>query len=138
AYRKTYGLRSYVSRCTNNYGPYQLPEKFIPKIIIRASLARSIPIYGSGIQVENSNIAKQILTVMGKPHSLIEHVQDRPGHDRRYRLDTSKVRRLGWKPIIGFDEGLKETVSWYLQHASWWRQTIDEKILSPAPWKENW
>jgi len=171
AYHKTYGLRSYVSRCTNNYGPYQSPEKFIPKIIIRASLGRPIPIYGSGIQirdwihvrdhcaaldriihsgkhgeiynigssiqVENTNVAKQILTVMGKPHSLIEYVQDRPGHDRRYRLDTSKVRRLGWKPMIGFDEGLKETVSWYLQHTSWSR-VIDEKILSSAPWKENW
>jgi len=172
AYHKTYGLRSYISRCTNNYGPCQSPEKFIPKIIIRAILGRPIPIYGSGIQirdwihvrdhcsaldriihsgnhgevynvgsriqVENINVAKQILTLMGKPHSLIEHVQDRPGHDIRYRLDTSKIQRLGWKPIIGIDEGLKETASWYLQHASWWNWVVNEKTLGPAPWKENW
>ena len=172
AYYKTYGLRSYVSRCTNNYGPYQSPEKFIPKVIIRASLGRPIPIYGTGvqirdwihvrdhctaldriihsgkhgeiynigasIQVENTNITKQILTIMGKPHSLIEYVQDRPGHDIRYRLNASKVRSLGWKPMIDFDEGLKETVGWYLQHTSWWNRVIDETMLSPAPWKENW
>jgi dTDP-glucose 4,6-dehydratase len=172
AYHKTYGLRSYISRCTNNYGPCQSPEKFIPKIIIRAILGRPIPIYGSGmqirdwihvrdhcsaldriihsskhgeiynvgsrIQVENINVAKQILTLMGKPHSLIEHVQDRPGHDIRYRLDTSKIQRLGWRPMIGIDEGLNETASWYLQHASWWNWAVNEKTLSPTPWKENW
>ena len=172
AYHKTYGLRSHISRCTNNYGPYQSPEKFIPKIIISASLGRPIPIYGSGtqtrdwihvrdhcitldnimhsgkhgeiynigsgIQVENGDLVKQILAIMGKPCSLVKHVQDRPAHDKRYRLDTSKVQHLGWKPITAFNEGLKETVTWYLEHGSWWSRLIDDKILSPAPWKENW
>jgi dTDP-glucose 4,6-dehydratase len=173
AYHKTYGLPTFITRSTNNFGPYQFPEKFIPKTIIRASLNLSVPIYGSGHQVrdwiyvkdhcealdlvlrmgspgeiyniaggnqfENLQVVEAVLKFMGKPRSLIEHVEDRPGHDFRYSLDASKIaRELGWRPRHSFLDALKKTVEWYLQNESWWRPLIDEKVLSPAPWKERW
>jgi dTDP-glucose 4,6-dehydratase len=173
AYRRTYGLWAVVTRSTNNYGPYQFPEKFIPKTIIRAYQGLQLPVYGSGKQirdwihvqdhcealdlvlrkgrpgeiyniaggnqVENLEAAKRILTTMGKSESLITHVEDRPGHDLRYRLDPTKIEhQLGWKPKHSFEEGLANTVKWYLENESWWRPLIDDKILSPTPWKETW
>lgn len=173
AYHKTYGLEAVITRCTNNFGPYQFPEKMIPKAIIRAHRNLKIPIYGSGRQirdwihvldhchavelvmnkgrpgeiyniaganqVENIKAAEMILKILAKPLSLIEHVEDRPGHDFRYRLDSSKIRdELGWKPERSFDEGLKETVNWYLDNESWWAPITNEKILSPSPWTEKW
>lgn len=173
AYHKTYDLETVITRCTNNYGPYQFSEKLIPKTIIRAHRNLRIPIYGSGRQIrdwihvqdhcqalelvmtkgkageiyniaggnqiENMEVADTILKILNKPPSLIEHVEDRPGGDFRYRLNSSKLEdQLGWKPKRNFDEGLQETVKWYLDNESWWAPITDEKILSPAPWKENW
>ncbi len=173
AYHKTYGLRTFTTRSTNNFGPYQFPEKFMPKAIIKASLGLHVPVYGSGRQVrdwiyvldhcnaldlvlregkpgetyniaggnqlENMEVVERVLIILGKPKSLIDHVEDRPGHDFRYRLNASKIEReLGWKPRRGFEDALKETVKWYLENESWWRPLINEKILSPTPWKETW
>jgi dTDP-glucose 4,6-dehydratase len=173
AYHKTYGLEAVITRCTNNYGPYQFPEKLIPKTIIRAHRNLRIPVYGSGRQIrdwihvqdhcqaielvmnkgkageiyniaggnqiENIQATETILKILNKPPSLIEHVEDRPGHDFRYRLDSSKIQNeLGWKPKRSFDEGLRETVKWYLDNESWWAPITDAKILSRTPWKEKW
>lgn len=173
AYHKTYGLETAITRCTNNYGPYQFPEKLIPKTIIRARKNLKIPIYGSGRQIrdwihvqdhchavelvmnkgkageiyniaagnqiENLQVAQMILKILNKPPSLIEYSEDRPGHDFRYRLDPSKIRNeLGWTPRRSFEEGLRETVKWYLDNESWWTPITNEKILSPTPWKEQW
>jgi len=173
SYHKTYGLRTLITRCTNNFGPYQFPEKLIPKVIIRASKNLKVPIYGSGRQirdwihvsdhceavklvlskgtrgeiynigggnqVENIEIVKKILRLLSKPEALVHYAEDRPGHDFRYRLDTNKIEReLGWRPKRNFDEALKETVDWYKNNESWWQPLVNEKILSPTPWKENW
>jgi dTDP-glucose 4,6-dehydratase len=173
AYHKTYGLRAFITRCTNNFGPYQFPEKLIPKTVIRAHLGLKIPVDGSGWQVRdwihvrdhcealdlvlrkassgeiyniaggnqvaNVQVVEKILQIMGKPISLIEHVEDRPGHDFRYSLDASRItKNIGWKPKRSFDEALDETVKWYVENESWWRPLIDDKILSPTPWKESW
>lgn len=172
AYHRTYGLKTVITRCTNNFGPYQFPEKLIPKTIIRAQRNLKIPVYGSGRQIrdwihvldhcealelvmdkgrsgeiyniaggnqtENMEVAETILKILGKPLSLIEHVEDRPGHDFRYRLDSSKIQdELGWKPRRSFNEGLRETVKWYLDNESWWTPTADDKMLSPTPWKNS-
>jgi dTDP-glucose 4,6-dehydratase len=172
-YTRTYGLNASITRCTNNYGPYQFPEKLIPKTIIRASLGLKIPIYGSGknvrdwIHVEdhcravetvlkygqsgevynvssgeektNLEIVSTILDCLGREHSAMEFVQDRPGHDIRYSLDASKLQqRMGWKPKHDFERGIKETISWYLENEAWWKTLADEKVLSPAPWKLAW
>jgi dTDP-glucose 4,6-dehydratase len=92
-----------------------------------------------GNQVENLEVVKRILNIMGKGVSLISHGEDRPGHDLRYRLDASKIEHeLGWKPRHSFEDGLTDTVKWYLENESWWRPLIDDKILSPTPWKETW
>jgi dTDP-glucose 4,6-dehydratase len=171
AYVRTYGLNAVITRCTNNYGPYQFPEKLIPKTIIRAKSNMKIPIYGTGKNVrdwiyvkdhweainlvlkkgeieeiynissgkEKSNleVVNEILYIIGK-RDLIEFVEDRPGHDIRYSLDSSKIRRLGWKPKHGFEDWLKETVEWYLNNEWWWQPLIDEKVLHPTPWKLKW
>jgi dTDP-glucose 4,6-dehydratase len=171
AYVRTYGLDALITRCTNNYGPYQFPEKLISKAIIRAKMDKKIPIYGAGKNVrdwiyvkdhceaiklvlkggeigeiynissgeEKSNleVVNEILEIMRKK-DLIEFVEDRPGHDIRYSLDSSKIRRLGWKPKHGFKEGIKETVEWYLKNEWWWKPLADEKVLHPTPWKLRW
>ncbi len=173
AYARTYGLETMITRCTNNYGPYQFPEKLIPKTILRAKKNLLIPIYGTGQNVrdwiyvidhcraveqvlmqgskgeiydisaaeEKTNliIAKTILGMLGKGDDQIEFVEDRPGHDLRYSLDSSKIRReLDWRPEQDFEEGIRKTVNWYLQNESWWRPLIDENVLHPAPWKLSW
>ncbi len=171
AYVRTYGLDAVITRCTNNYGAYQFPEKLIPKAIIRAKMDKKIPIYGTGKNVrdwiyvkdhceainlvlkrgekgeiynissgeEKSNleVVNKILDIMGKK-DLTEFVEDRPGHDIRYSLDSSKIRRLGWKPKHGFKKGIKETIEWYLNNEWWWTPLADEKILHPTPWKLRW
>ena len=171
AYVRTYGLDAVITRCTNNYGPYQFPEKLIPKAILRAQMDLKIPIYGTGENVRdwifvkdhceaidlvlergirgeiynisggeektNLEVATEILRLMDKPN-LIEFVEDRPGHDIRYSLDSSKLRSLGWKPKHNFKEGLKETVAWYLENEWWWKPLADEKLLHPTPWKLEW
>ncbi|WP_280109480.1 dTDP-glucose 4,6-dehydratase [Ferroglobus placidus] len=167
------GLHAMITRCTNNYGPYQFPEKLIPKTIIRASMGLKVPIYGTGKNVRdwiyvldhceainlvmregekgeiynissgeektNLEVVKTILDLMGKDDSLIEFVEDRPGHDMRYSLDSSKIREeLGWKPKHSFEEGIRETVKWYLQNEWWWKPLADERVLHPTPWKLRW
>ncbi len=173
AYVRTYGINASITRCTNNYGMYQFPEKLIPKTIIRASMNLKIPIYGTGKNVRdwiyvldhceavdlimregekgeiynissreektNLEVVKTILDIMGKDESLIKFVEDRPGHDLRYSLDSSKIREeLGWKPKHNFKEGIKETVKWYLENEWWWKPLADERTLHPTPWKLRW
>ena len=170
AYHKTYGLNVSITRCTNNYGPYQFPEKLIPKTIIRALNNLPIPIYGtgrnarewihvadhceaidavlqkgaagevynvsSGNEFSNIEIAKKILAQLGKPEELISFVEDRPGHDTRYSLNSSKIQSsLNWKPKIPFDRGLEATVRWYADNEAWWRPLTTETTLHPTPWK---
>ncbi len=170
SYHKTFKLNVSITRCTNNFGPYQLPEKLIPKTIIRALRDLPIPIYGTGqnirdwIYVEdhcsaiaavlekgapgeiynvsagneipNIEIAKKILGMLHKPESLITFVEDRPGHDTRYSLDSSKTQStLGWKPKFSFEESLQSTVDWYLKNEHWWTPFANEVILHPTPWK---
>jgi dTDP-glucose 4,6-dehydratase len=171
AYVRTYGLDAVITRCTNNYGPYQFPEKLIPKAILRAKMDMKIPIYGTGMNVrdwifvedhceainfvlergkrgeiynissgeEKSNleVVNGILDIMDKK-DLIAFVEDRPGHDVRYSLDSSKIRKLGWKPKYGFSEGLKETVEWYLKNEWLCKPLADEKVLHQTPWKLEW
>ncbi|MEM2930731.1 MAG: dTDP-glucose 4,6-dehydratase [Thermoproteota archaeon] len=173
AHYRTYGLDVCITRCTNNFGPYQFPEKLIPKTIVRAMLNLKIPIYGSGRNVRdwiyvldhcealdivlrngrkgeiyniaggnelsNLQVVERILELMGKPRSLMELVEDRPGHDVRYSLDSSKiVNQLGWKPRHGFSVALNTTVEWYLDNEWWWKPLVNEQILHPAPWKLKW
>ncbi len=170
AYHKTYGLNVSITRCTNNFGPYQLPEKLIPKTIIRALKDLPIPIYGSGKnirdwifvqdhcagieavlekgkpgevynisagnEIQNIEIAKKILTLLNKPESLINFVEDRPGHDVRYSLDSTKIQSgLDWKPTFSFADSLELTVKWYLENEHWWTPFATENILHPTPWK---
>ena len=171
AYVRTYGLDAVITRCTNNYGMYQFPEKLIPKTIIRAKINMKIPIYGTGKNVRdwiyvkdhceainlvlekgergeiynissgeektNLEVVSEILRIMNKP-DLIEFVEDRPGHDVRYSLDSSKIRGMGWRSKHGFKEGLKETVEWYLKNEEWWKPLADERLLHPTPWKLRW
>jgi dTDP-glucose 4,6-dehydratase len=154
SYWKTYGMPVCITRCTNNYGPNQYPEKLIPLFILNASEDKQVPVYGDGMNVRdwihvkdhsagvaavlkagkpgevynigsgnehnNMEITRLILKILGKPESLIKFVPDRPGHDRRYALDCSKVEReLGWKATTSFEEGLRETVQWYLDNPQW-------------------
>ena len=170
AYHKTYDLNVSITRCTNNFGPYQLPEKLIPKTIIRALRDLSIPIYGSGTnirdwiyvgdhceavdvvlqrgkagevynvsagnEVPNIEIAKNILATLDKPESLITFVEDRPGHDVRYSLDSTKTRSmLGWQPKFSFNQSLESTVRWYVENEQWWAMLATNAILHPTPWK---
>jgi dTDP-glucose 4,6-dehydratase len=158
AYFRTYGLPVSITRSSNNYGPYQYPEKLIPVLILRALRGEPLPIYGSGEQVrdwlfvddncaalrlvlgegkpgqvyniasgeerKNIEIARLVLSLLGKPESLITHVADRPGHDFRYSVDTAKIRKLGWRPAHGFAEGMEKTVAWYLGNEAWWRSLL--------------
>lgn len=171
SYVRTYNLNAVITRCTNNFGPYQFPEKLIPKAIIRASMNKKIPIYGSGENVRdwiyvldhceaievvlnkgekgevynissgneknNIEVAEEILSLLGKK-DLIEFVEDRPGHDIRYSLDSSKIRKLGWSPKHSLKDGLEKTVNWYLNNEWWWKPLATEKVLHPTPWKLRW
>ncbi len=157
AYFRTYRFPVIITRCTNNYGPYQYPEKFIPLIITRALQGENIPVYGDGLQIRdwihvmdhcagldaalhqgrdgeiynlgagnewpNLEIARRILQLVGKADSLLTYVQDRPGHDRRYALNSEKAKKeLGWGPQITLEDGLKQTVDWYLSNGEWIRR----------------
>ena len=172
AYQKTYKLNASITRCTNNFGLYQLPEKLIPKVIIRALRNLPVPIYGTGAnirdwiyvldhcsavetvlekgvagevynvsagnEIANIEIVKRILVLLGKPESLITFVEDRPGHDTRYSLDSTKLRtQLGWKPTFGFKEALESTVKWYMEHEKWWTPFATDSVLSATPWKTS-
>jgi len=173
AYTRTYGIKAITTRCTNNFGPYQFPEKLIPKTIIRAVKDLKIPLYGDGMQIRswiyvldhvaaienlitngksgevynitawneiaNKTIVEKILDLLGKPKNLIEYVGDRPGHDRRYSIDASKIQNeIGWKPKYEFKNALKETVDWYTKNQQWWEPLVDEKTIHPQPWTLSW
>lgn len=155
AYHETFGLPVNITRCSNNYGPYQFPEKLIPLMISKALADEQLPVYGDGLNIRdwlyvedhcsaidlvihqgrngevyniggnnertNMQIVKTILHELGKPESLITHVKDRPGHDRRYGIDPTKtMTELGWKPKHSFETGIKETIQWYLDNKDWW------------------
>jgi dTDP-glucose 4,6-dehydratase len=154
SYVHTYGLHATICRGSNNYGPYQYPEKLIPLMILGALHGDPLPVYGDGMQVRNwihasdfaraighvlehgqpgevynaggpdecpnIEVVKRIVQYTGADPSLIEHVTDRPGHDRRYSLSSAKVRALGWEPRVRFAEGLEQTVAWYRDNAWWW------------------
>ena len=173
AYKRTYGLDCIITRCTNNFGPNQFPEKLIPKTIIRALKDLPIPLYGDGNQIRswiyvydhvsavdslisngvsgeiynitawneitNKKIVEKILEIMNKSSELIEFVPDRPGHDKHYSVDASKIKNeINWKPQFDFDYALQETVNWYIDNKQWWEPLIDEKTLHPQPWTLNW
>lgn len=161
AYHQTYGLRTTITNTSNNYGPYQYPEKLIPLMTLNALHNRPLPVYGDGKNVrdwihvedhcrgidlvikkgqpgetyciggdsEQSNIivVKKILAILKAPKSLITYVKDRPGHDRRYAIDSAKVKKLGFKHAHTFDSGLKATVEWYLQHRDWWESLLNQE-----------
>jgi len=173
AYTRTYGIKVITTRCTNNFGPYQFPEKLIPKTIIRAIKDLKVPLYGDGMQIRswiyvldhvqaienlisngksgevynitawneitNKTIVEKILDLLGKPNNLIEYVGDRPGHDRRYSIDASKIQKqTDWKPKFDFEQALKETVEWYTKNQQWWEPLVDEKTIHPQPWTLSW
>ena len=173
AYARTYGIKCIITRCTNNFGPFQFPEKLIPKTIIRAQKNLKGPLYGDGNQIRswiyvldhvsaieslitkgdagevynitswneisNKTIVGKILSIMGKSNDLIDYVGDRPGHDKRYSIDSSKIQNeIGWKPSYDFDSAIKQTVDWYLKNKDWWEPLADEKMLHPQPWTLSW
>lgn len=159
AYRHTFGLPVVITRCSNNYGPYQFPEKLIPLMITNALNDKPLPVYGDGLNVRdwlyvadhcaaidlvlhrgnvgevyniggnnertNLDVVRLLLKHLGKPESLITFVKDRPGHDRRYAIDSTKIQReLGWKPQHTFEQGLEETIRWYVENEPWWKRVI--------------
>ena len=161
SYVETFGLPAVVTRCSNNYGPFQFPEKLIPLMITRALQDQPLPVYGDGLNVRdwlyvedhaealwtvlqrgrigatynvggsselpNLDVVRRLLRALGKPESLISFVRDRPGHDRRYAMDTTRIRsELGWRPRHDFAAGLDATVRWYLAHETWWRRVLSE------------
>jgi len=164
AYHRTFGVPVSITRCSNNYGPYQFPEKLIPLMVTNALEDRPLPLYGDGLHVRdwlhvldhcgaldlvlhrgkpgeiyniggnneraNVEIIRLILAELGKPESLIKHVPDRPGHDRRYAIDAAKIKEeLGWRPVYTFERGLRDTVSWYRANKKWWRKIKSGEYL---------
>jgi dTDP-glucose 4,6-dehydratase len=162
AYQHTFGLPVILTRCSNNYGPYQFPEKLIPLMIVNAMHDKPLPVYGDGMNVRdwlhvldhcsaidavlhggtigevyniggnhekpNLEIVRLILKNLNKPESLITYVKDRPGHDRRYAIDSGKIQReLGWQPSYSFERGISETIKWYVNNQSWWTRIISGK-----------
>ncbi|MEW6320715.1 MAG: dTDP-glucose 4,6-dehydratase [Acidobacteriota bacterium] len=155
SYWATYDVPVVITRASNNYGPYQFPEKVIPLFVTNLIDNLPVPLYGDGgnvrdwlhvldhcraldlliekgvngevynvgggNEVKNVDLTHQLLALVGRPDSLIQRVQDRQGHDRRYALDTAKLRSLGWAPQVAFDAGLADTVTWYREHEWWWR-----------------
>ena len=169
SYVTTHECNAIITRCTNNYGPKQFPEKLIPKTIILALNDKKIPVYGTGKnirdwifvedhcdaiievllngksgesynisggnEIDNITIIKKILKILGKPLENIEFVEDRPGHDFRYSMESTKIRNtLGWSEKKKFEEGIKKTIDWYLENKEWW-MNLDQKILDSTPWK---
>ena len=169
SYVKTYGCDCLITRCTNNFGPRQFPEKLIPKVIFLASFNKNIPVYGNGKnlrdwlyvedhcsaitsvllngksgqsynissnnELDNIFVIKKILSLMDKSFDLITFVDDRPGHDLRYAMNSSKIRNeLNWQPLTSFDDGIKNTIDWYLSNKTWW-DSIENTIHNHSPWK---
>ena len=170
AYHETYGLPISITNCSNNYGPFQFPEKVIPLFVTNALDDAALPLYastqnkrewlhvrdhcraielvlesgrvgetynvGSGVEKTIDEIADTVLELTGKPPSLKAIVPDRPGHDRRYLLDSSKIRReLGWKPDIAFDDGMRETVEWYAAQRAWWEPLKERALVQETAWR---
>jgi dTDP-glucose 4,6-dehydratase len=160
AYYKTFGFPCIITRCSNNYGPYQFPEKLIPLFITNALAQEALPLYGDGLNIRdwihvedhcraidlilhqgkpgeiyniggnsektNLEITRIILSKLNRPETLVRYVKDRPGHDRRYAIDASKLRKeLGWRPLYTFEQGIEDTIRWYVENRWWW-----EKIKS--------
>jgi dTDP-glucose 4,6-dehydratase len=155
SYRVTFDYPAIITRCTNNYGPYQFPEKMIPLFITNLADGRTVPLYGDGLnerdwlyvedhcaaihllvergepgeiynigagaQLTNLELTRRLLALLGRDETSVEHVTDRPGHDRRYAVDSSKIRAMGWAPRHTIDERLEDTVRWYSDRADWWR-----------------
>jgi len=161
AYVETFGVPGIISRCSNNYGPYQFPEKLVPLMITRALRDETLPLYGDGLhvrdwihvddharalwtvltrgvpgsvyniggasEVPNLEIVQAILSLLGKPESLIRHVPDRAGHDRRYAMNAGRLcTELGWTQRHALEDGLAATVAWYLEHRTWWERVLTE------------
>lgn len=159
AYFHTYGLKTTITNCANNYGPWHHPEKLIPKAVTNLILGKKVPLYGDGGQkrdwlyvtdhctaidlvirkgklgetyligsmldeITNKQLIKKILKLMGKGEEMIEHVADRPGHDQKYAIDWSKIRKLGYKPQVSLAEGLAQTIAWFQDNKSWWTPLI--------------
>lgn len=159
AFGRTFGMDVVITRCSNNYGPFQFPEKLIPLMIRNAMNDEPLPIYGDGLQVRdwihvgdhsrallsvlkngesggiynigggnertNLDVVKSVLRVLGKPESLIRHIEDRPGHDRRYSMDASKIRaELDWQAEVEFERGIENTVQWYIDNRDWLESVI--------------
>ncbi|MBI9019228.1 MAG: dTDP-glucose 4,6-dehydratase [Phycisphaerae bacterium] len=161
AYHHTYDFPVIVTRCSNNYGPYQFPEKIIPLFVTNLMAGRKVPVYGDGMQIRdwihvsdhckgilaaidkgkagqvynfggnsekaNIELTKILLKQLGRNESYIEYVADRLGHDRRYAIDASKAKaQLNWQPEVEFEQGLKDTVKWYIENEQWWRPLRDQ------------
>lgn len=164
AYYETFGMPINITRCSNNYGPYQFPEKLIPLMINNCKNDKKMPVYGDGMQVRdwlhvkdhctaiytvlekgkigevyniggnnekaNIEIVKLIINAIGKSEDLIEYVKDRPGHDRRYAIDNTKITsQLGWEPSYTFEQGISETIKWYLDNETWLSQITSGEYL---------
>jgi dTDP-glucose 4,6-dehydratase len=173
AYFKTHKVPVIVTHCSNNYGPYQFPEKIVPFFIFKLLKGEKVPVYGDGLNMRdwiqvsdhakaldlllhkggagevynigsdnersNSELTKMILKIMGKGEEMIEYVTDRPGHDRRYAIDASKITALGWRPDYPsekFEQGLKETIEWYLNNKKW-VEDLWKKKDEMNKWQEN-
>ncbi|MCL5028594.1 MAG: dTDP-glucose 4,6-dehydratase [Bacteroidetes bacterium] len=159
AFNHTFGMPVVITRCSNNYGPFQFPEKLIPLMIINSLNDKKLPVYGDGLNVrdwiyvidhneainlvlekgkigevynigasnemQNIDIVKLILKYLNKTEDSIQYVKDRPGHDRRYAIDSTKIKNeLGWKPKFSFEEAIEKTIEWYVQNKSWWQRII--------------
>jgi dTDP-glucose 4,6-dehydratase len=170
AYHETYGLPVTITNCSNNYGPFQFPEKVIPLFVTNALDDVELPLYastankrewlhvrdhcraielvlergrvgetynvGSGVEKSIVEIADVVLELTGKPDSLKTIVPDRPGHDRRYLLDSAKLRHeLGWKPDIAFEDGMRETVAWYTARRDWWEPLKERVLVQETAWR---
>lgn len=165
AYHETFGMPINITRCSNNYGPYQFPEKLIPLMINNCLKGQQLPVYGDGMQIRdwlhvkdhctgidtvlhkgkigevyniggnnekaNIEIVKLIIENLGKTEDMIKYVQDRPGHDRRYAIDNTKITtELGWTPSYTFEQGIKETIEWYLANPDWMERIVSEDYLN--------
>lgn len=172
AHYKTYGTPTLITRASNNYGPFQYPEKLIPFFVTNAIDNIALPLYGDGLNVRdwlyvedhcegvdyvlhhgqigetynigggnektNIEITNIILKKLNKPDSLIKKVADRPGHDRRYAVDTRKVEKLGWKPKYRFEDAIAETIGWYVQNEPWWRKIKEKQKAYQEFLKKNY